>query len=221
MSRAAAEDRVALSSRRSSGSTSIPMRSATCGRVRGTGATAAPADPVSIVTPRLRADGPNPLAGRSEDASLTVDLQSQAAARAEIDEREPAVAGRRRVERERGAGASLHLVHLVAMDRPQIQHALVMIEAERAVLGRESGAERLPPAYRFAVTEPPWSCGPSASPSDVPAALNRNAGASPLAATRRSSASSRSTAYCAAVSHHESGPRPQTTRPRQPRPHRR
>jgi hypothetical protein len=68
------------------------MRSATCGSVRGTGATALPRI-VSIVTARLRADGPNPLAGPSEDAPLTVDLQSQAGARADIGEREPAVAG--------------------------------------------------------------------------------------------------------------------------------
>ena len=117
----------------------------------------------------VRADGPDPLARSSEHVPLTVELPGQAGARADGDEREFAVAGRHRVEREHEPGASPHLVHLVAMDRHQLQHALAMIEAERAVLVANpgpSGARGSP----ILGNHPRRSYGSRASTSDVAAA---------------------------------------------------
>ena len=196
-------------SARSSGSTSIPTRSATVGSSAGRRGVIAPGE-LDVERDRraARADVQRLAARRAVRVPVTVEMQREPGAGPDVDEHDIAALVRRLGQRRDEVRAPADLVHLVAVTGAELEQLVGVLEAEGAVVRRELRSEE-----RLRLAEP-WE--PAAQRLGLERQDQRGrggreqqrrqaVGGDRRRRARSSSSSSRRTANCAAVSRHDGG----------------
>src|SRR5262245_49092925 len=107
----------------------MPVRSTTSGNPGGTGAGHGPRTSVTVSTGETRVASRGELVTRTlEPAAVTIDVQRQPGARADVDEGHLLSVSMRRRQRGHQSGTAAHLVHLVAVGGRQLEQPIVMFE---------------------------------------------------------------------------------------------